>query len=129
MTTDAKFDSRTFMLGEQVLDSEEPFGDTTDANGRSISQVDPLDEHSVTIGMFLMPTLLPPSDLSHVGESMGLIGSEISKMYKAGIHGDLIASNVIIRHPFATKGPPPKTGVRPVHALIFSSVNEALGTN
>ena len=37
---------------------------------------------------------------------MGLIGSEIAKMHRADIiHGDLTTSNMIIRHPFATKGP------------------------
>jgi len=37
---------------------------------------------------------------------MGLIGSEIAKMHKVDIiHGDLTTSNMIIRHPFAPKGP------------------------
>jgi len=93
---------------EQVLDSEQFFDDTTDTSGESVSHVDPLDEYQVTIGAFLTPTPLPPPDLPRVDEIMGLIGSEIAKMHKADtIHGDLTTSNMIIRHPFAAKGPSP----------------------
>ena len=91
---------------EQVLDSEQFFDDTTDTSGESVSHFDPLDEYQVTIGAFPTPTPPPPSDLSRVDEIMGLIGSEIAKMHKADIiHGDLTTSNMIIRHPFAAKGP------------------------
>ena len=91
---------------EQVLDSEQFSDDTTDTSGESVSHVDPLDEYQVTMGAFLVATLLSPSDPSCVGEIMGLIGSEIAKMHKADIiHGDLTTSNMIIRHPFAAKGP------------------------
>ena len=91
---------------EQVLDPEGFPDDLTDASGDSVSQIDPLDEYQVTIGVFPIPALLSPSDPSRADEVMGLIGSEIAKMHKADIiHGDLTTSNMIIRHPFATKGP------------------------
>jgi len=92
---------------EQVLEPEEsPDDDTTDASGESTSHVDPLDEYQVTIGVSLVPTLFPPSDPPCADEIMRLIGSEIAKMHRADIiHGDLTTSNMIIRHPFATKGP------------------------
>ena len=90
---------------EQVLDSDESFDDTS---GESVSYVDPLDEYQVTIGVSLTPALSPPSHPSCVDEVMGLIGSEIAKMHKADIiHGDLTTSNMIVRHPFAAKGPSP----------------------
>jgi len=74
---------------EQVLDTDQFSDDTTDASGESISHLDPLEEYQVTIG-----------------EIMGLVGSEIAKMHKADIiHGDLTTSNMMIRHPFAAKGP------------------------
>jgi len=92
---------------EQVLDSEEFSDDTTDVGGESVSHVDPLDEYQVTIGVFTTPTTLSPYSPC-VDEIMGLIGSEIAKMHKADvIHGDLTTSNMIIRHPFAAKGPSP----------------------
>lgn len=88
---------------EQLLDFEENPDDTND--GESVSHVDPLDEYQVTIGVSLISTLLSPSD-PPTDEIMGLVGSEIAKMHKADIiHGDLTTSNMIIRHPFATKGP------------------------
>lgn len=98
---------------EQVLDSEQFFDDTTDTSGESASHVDPLDEYQVTMGAFLVPALLSPSDPSCVDEIMGLIGSEIAKMHKADIiHGDLTTSNMIIRHPFAAKSTSPTKLVR-----------------
>lgn len=91
---------------EQVLDADQFFDDTTDASGESVSHLDPLEEYQVTIGVFLPPTLLFPSDPACIDEIMGLVGSEIAKMHKADvIHGDLTTSNMIIRHPFAAKGP------------------------
>jgi len=92
---------------EQLFEPEEsPDDDTTDASGESVSHVDPLDEYQVTIGMSLTPTIFSPSDLSCADEIMRLIGSEIAKMHRSDIiHGDLTTSNMIIRHPFATKGP------------------------
>lgn len=91
---------------EQGLDSDQFFDDTTDTSGESASHVDPLDEYQVTIGRFLVPTLPPRFNLPCADEIMGLIGSEIAKMHKADIiHGDLTTSNMIIRHPFAAKGP------------------------
>ena len=91
---------------ERVLDPEGFLDDITDHSGESASHADPLDEYQVTIGVSLIPTLLSPSNLSRADEIMGLIGSEIAKMHKADIiHGDLTTSNMIIRHPFATKGP------------------------
>jgi len=90
---------------EQVLDSEEFLDDTTDASGESASNVDPLDEYQVTID-----------------EIMGLIGSEIAKMHKADIiHGDLTTSNMIIRHPFATKGLSPTKLVLIDFGLAYTS--------
>jgi len=92
---------------EQLLEPEgSPDDDATDASGESVSYVDPLDEYQLTIGTPLIPTLFPSSDPPCVDEIMGLIGSEIAKMHRADIiHGDLTTSNMIIRHPFATKGP------------------------
>lgn len=106
---------------EQVLDSEQFFDDATDTSGESASHVDPLDEYQLTIGASLIHTLLPPSDPSCVDEIMGLIGSEIAKMHKADIiHGDLTTSNMIIRHPFAAKGPSPTKLVCDLLALAYS---------
>ena len=91
---------------EQVLDPDQSFDDTTDASGESVSHLDPLEEYQVTIGVFIPSASLSPLDLSSTDEVMGLIGSEIAKMHKADvIHGDLTTSNMIIRHPFAAKGP------------------------
>lgn len=61
---------------------------------------------------------------------MELIGSEIAKMHKADIiHGDLTTSNMIIRHPFATKGVSSTKLVRGSFAHRCSlPVNGALGT-
>lgn len=91
---------------ESVLDPDEFLDDITDTSGESASHVDPLEEYQVTIGTFqkiIYPTYSTPSCL---GEIMELIGSEIAKMHRADvIHGDLTTSNMIIRHPFATKGP------------------------
>ena len=91
---------------EQVPDPEQFFDDATDTSDESVSHVDPLDEYQVTTGAFLIPASIPPSDPPCTDEIMGLIGSEIAKMHKADIiHGDLTTSNMIIRHPFAAKGP------------------------
>ena len=92
---------------EQPLEQEESLNDdTTDTSGESVSHVDPLDEYQVTIGVPLVHTMFPPFDSPCADEIMGLIGSEIAKMHRADIiHGDLTTSNMIIRHPFATKGP------------------------
>ena len=91
---------------EQVPDPEQFFDDATDTSDESVSHVDPLDEYQVTTGAFLIPVSIPPSDPPCADEIMGLIGSEIAKMHKADIiHGDLTTSNMIIRHPFAAKGP------------------------
>ena len=94
---------------EKILDFEEPPDETTDTSAESVSHIDTLEEYQVTIGGFLIPnSLSPPSNLSRTGEIMELIGSEIARMHKADIiHGDLTTSNMIIRHPFATKGPSP----------------------
>jgi len=98
---------------EQVLDSEDFSDDTTDVSGESVSHVDPLDEYQATIGVSLTPNQLSPSYPPCVDEIMGLIGSEIAKMHKSDIiHGDLTTSNMIIRHPFAAKGPSPTKLVR-----------------
>ena len=91
---------------EQTLDSEGFPDDLTDASDESTSHVDPLDEYQVTIGVSPAPTLFSPPNPSPADEIMGLIGSEIARMHKADIiHGDLTTSNMIIRHPFAIKGP------------------------
>lgn len=91
---------------EEVLDSDQPFDDSTDTSVESVSHIDPLDEYQVTIGGFLVSTSSPRFNLPCADEIMGLIGSEIAKMHKADIiHGDLTTSNMIIRHPFAAKGP------------------------
>jgi TP53 regulating kinase-like protein len=85
---------------ERVSDPEEFYDDA------SLSHVDPLEEYQVTMGMFLIPNLPSLFTLTCVGEIMGLIGSEIAKMHQVDIiHGDLTTSNMIIRHPFAPKGP------------------------
>lgn len=106
---------------EQVLDSDQFFDDTTDASGESASHIDPLDEYQVTIGAFLPPVLLPNPDPSCADEIMGLIGTEIAKMHKADIiHGDLTTSNMIIRHPFAAKGPSSIKLVRDLFAYEYS---------
>ena len=91
---------------ETVLDPDEFLDDTIDTSGESVSHVDPLEEYQVTIGGSLLSTLPSPFTLSRADEIMELIGSEIAKMHRADIiHGDLTTSNMIIRHPFATKGP------------------------
>lgn len=90
---------------EKVLDPDELLDEATDTSGESVSYVDPLEEYQVTTGVFQTYILLPPFKPSRAGEIMELIGSEIAKMHRADvIHGDLTTSNMIIRHPFATKG-------------------------
>ena len=77
---------------------------------------DPFDEYQVTIGVSPVPTLRFPPNPSPADEIMGSIGSEIVKMYKADIiHGNLTTSNMIIMHPFVTKGPSP---TKPVCSLF-----------
>lgn len=90
---------------EQVWDPDQFFDDATDGSIESLSRVDPLEEYQVTID-----------------EIMGSIGSEIAKMHKADIiHGDLTTSNMIIRHPFAAKGPSPTKLVLIDFGLAYTS--------
>ena len=104
---------------EQVWDPDQFFDDATDDSVGSMSHVDPLEEYQITMGTLLTYILLLSVDLPCVDEIMRSIGSEIAKMHKADIiHGDLTTSNMIIRHPFAAKGPSPTKLVRsmPTHS-------------
>ena len=98
---------------EQVLDPDELLDGTSDTSTESPSHVDPLEEYKVTTGMSAMFGMLSPSNPPRADEIMGLIGSEIAKMHRADIiHGDLTTSNMIIRHPFASRGTSPTKMVR-----------------
>ena len=91
---------------EHISDPGQFFDDTTDPSGEPLSHIDPLEEYQVTIGMSLVSTMTSSFNLPCIDEIMGLIGSEIAKMHKADIiHGDLTTSNMVVRHPFAARGP------------------------
>ena len=57
---------------EQALDSEEFLDDTTDASGESASNVDPLDEYQVTIGVSPTHAPLSPPDPPRFRRNHGL---------------------------------------------------------